>query len=529
MTNNQLARYFTRLAKIMEFHGENVFKIKAYNVVADVLKKSDDDFSIMSRDELEKIPGVGKAIADKITEIYQTGTLKTLEKYLALYPPGIEELLSIKGLGPKKVRQLWEELGVSSPGELIYACEENRLTGLKGFGARTQEDIKQKATFFTSSKGLFLMPSVLDAADRLTALLPKNGKTIIVGDLARRLPVVKGIELLTTIKQEEFESLAVLSGEDNTEFDGIPVFMYFCSDPVFNEEQLRLTSSESFYRMALRCQEEGEKTVDEILRDFAPYRRENSELIQFKGPLYPQVAVEDIKGVIHVHTSYSDGSQSLEDMAMYCRNQGYHYLVVTDHSQSAVYANGLSPERLKEQWAEIDHLNTIMATFTIFRGIESDILADGSLDYNTEVLSGFECVIASVHSGLKMDDGRATERLIKAIENPYTRILGHPTGRLLLSRAGYTPDMHKILDACAANNVAIEINSNPWRMDLDWKWYEKACEKGIYLSINPDAHSLAGVSDIQWGVWVAGKTNINPDFILNKMPVDEFKNWLQRK
>jgi len=513
----------------MEFHGENFFKIKAYEAVADVLKKSDLDFSGMSGEELEKIPGVGKAISEKIIEIYQTGNLKTLEKYLALYPPGIEDLLSIKGLGPKKVRQLWEELGVCTPGELIYACEENRLTSLKGFGEKTQEDIKQKAAFFTASKGFYLFSSILPAARRFVNMLSDHDESVLVGDLARRLPVVKGIELLTTLEMEEVRLMGRLSADEVPEFEGIPVFISSCNKANFDIEQLKLTSSELFYSSALDSLNNGHMTIKDILKKFEPYRRENSAHIHSKGQIYSPVAPEDIKGVIHVHTTYSDGSQSLASMAQHCIDQGYKYLVVTDHSQSAIYANGLLPDRITDQWAEVDLLNTTMEDFTIFKGIESDILSDGTLDYSQDLLSGFECVIASVHSGLKMDSDKATERLIKAIENPFTRILGHPTGRLLLARSGYSPDMEKVLDACAANNVAIEINSNPWRMDLDWIWYEKAFHKGLYLSINPDAHSLSGISDIKWGVMVAAKANINPDCILNKMSAAEFKNWLQSK
>lgn len=529
MTNNQLARYFSRLARIMEFHGENIFKIKAYLTVADLLKKSDADFSHYSREELEKIPGVGKAIAEKITEIFQTGKLNTLDKYLALYPVGVEDLLSIKGLGPKKVRQLWEELGISSPGELIYACEENRLTDLKGFGSKTQEDIKHKALFFISSQGLYLFASIYGAAERLMAILPEKENIVLVGDVARRLPVVKGIELLTTLDKNALLSYGILSNHEILEFEGIPVFLNFYHQDNFLHEQLRLTSSAFFYDCVLNERSQEDRCVQDILQLFPAYRRENAEHLNLTYKLFPQLSNSDIRGVIHVHTDYSDGSQSLEDMAQYCSNLGYQYLVVTDHSQSAVYANGLNHDRLIEQWKEIDQLNQEMNSFYIFKGIESDILADGSLDYDTDILHRFECIIASVHTGLKMDINKATDRLIKAIENPYTRILGHPTGRLLLSRAGYSLDMEKILDACAANNVAIEINSNPWRMDLDWPWYEKASNKGIYLSINPDAHSFQGISDIRWGVMLSGKTNINPALILNKMSTEEFRRWLLSK
>ncbi len=235
---------------------------------------------------------------------------------------------------------------------------------------------------------------------------------------------------------------------------------------------------------------------------------------------------EDIRGVVHAHSTYSDGLHALQEMAESARNAGFAYLVITDHSKSAFYANGLSIERVLAQMAEIEALNAAMAPFRIFKGIESDILADGSLDYPEEILAQFEVVIASVHSNLKMDEAKATARIIRAIENPHTRILGHPTGRLLLSRPGYPLDHRAVIDACAANGVAIELNANPYRLDLDWAWIPYAIEKQVWISINPDAHSREGIRDIHFGVLAARKGGLEKSRCLNAMDLESFAEWV---
>ncbi len=243
------------------------------------------------------------------------------------------------------------------------------------------------------------------------------------------------------------------------------------------------------------------------------------------------ITFDDLKGTLHNHSTYSDGVHSLEQMAKYSKEElGLEYLGICDHSKSAFYANGLTIDRLEQQWKEIDQLNETLAPFKIFKGIESDILSDGSLDYTDDILAKFDFVVASVHSNLKMDEDKATSRLIKAIENPYTTILGHPTGRLLLSRAGYPLDFKKIIDACAANHVVIEINANPLRLDLDWRWHRYALEKGVLLSINPDAHRMEGLHDMQYGVFVARKGGLSKDKCLNAFSREEVqKLFLQKK
>ena len=244
--------------------------------------------------------------------------------------------------------------------------------------------------------------------------------------------------------------------------------------------------------------------------------------------LDPEEYVEegDIKGIVHNHSTYSDGIHDLREIATYVRDAGYGYFGISDHSKTAVYANGLSVDRVEQQHAEIESLNAELAPFVIFKGIESDILADGRLDYDDGVLSTFDFVVASVHSGLKMDEAKATTRLITAIENPYTDILGHPTGRLLLAREGYPIDHKAVIDACAANGVAIELNANPLRLDMDHEWIPYAMEKGVMISINPDAHSKEGIHNVRYGVYSARKGGLTTAMCLNAMDMDTFRQWL---
>jgi DNA polymerase (family X) len=241
------------------------------------------------------------------------------------------------------------------------------------------------------------------------------------------------------------------------------------------------------------------------------------------------ITQEDIKGIIHSHSQWSDGTHTLKEMALAARQAGMEYLVISDHSKIAFYANGLSEERIEAQHKEIDHLNKELAPFRIFKSIEADILSDGSLDYREEILATFDLVIASVHSNLKMSEEKANARLIKAIENPYTRILGHMTGRLLLSRNGYPVDHEKIIDACAANQVVIELNAHPRRLDMDWRWIRKALDKGVLISIDPDAHSIEGYNDVKYGVLAAQKAGVKPKENLSSFTLSEFQDFLLRK
>lgn len=526
----------------MELHNENPFRTKAMASASFKLDKLPFRIDEASLEELSAQQGIGKSTAEKAKEVVQTGTFKELQELLANTPSGVVEMLNIKGLGPKKVQIIWQDLGIESVGELLYACNENRLVEAKGFGLKTQEEIKKSIEFSISNQGWFLYAKVLSQAENFYTILKTHFPSSLLsftGDFRRKCEVLSTVDLLISENIDAVEKFLgnytlVEKTENSLEITDELGFTFkvFSTnindfwrdlilstgstahlDLLFNilSDLPSLSSEEAIYRN-LRLDyiepelREGLDEIDRAQNHTLPH------LIQFK----------DLKGTLHNHSTYSDGVHSLEQMAVYCKdNLGLEYLGICDHSRTAVYANGLSIERLEEQWKEITALNEKLSPFKIFRGIESDILSDGSLDYPDDVLAKFDFVVASVHSNLKMDEDKATARLIKAIENPYTTILGHPTGRLLLSRSGYPIDYKKIIDACAANHVVIEINANPLRLDLDWKWHRYAVEKGVLLSINPDAHRTEGLLDMHYGVFVAQKGGLEAKNCLNTYSLAE--------
>lgn len=549
MTNKEIAKNFQLLGSIMELHGENPFKIRSYQNAYRTLRALEQPLAGMADEEIAAIKGVGSAISGKIRELLETGRMQTLEKYKAKTPEGIQEMLGIKGFGPKKIMSVWKGLGVESVGELLYAVNENRLVELKGFGQKTQEELKKQLEYYQRSKNKFHYAALEAEAEALLAgvqaLLPA-ARISLCGAIRRRENVLECIELLIAgagpidilfdkglLEKQGEQGGAILAKSA----EGLPVSLYHCAPEAFGSQLFRNTGGkaflEAFFRRFPSADIGGlaeERAVFEKagIPYLAPELREQEWGLELAigGSLPVLIEEQDIKGVLHAHSTYSDGANSLRSMAMYARELGYEYLGITDHSRSAFYANGLQPERLFQQWEEIEALNRELAPFRIFKGIESDILNDGSLDYEEEILRGFDFVIASVHSNLRMDEAKATQRLIAAIENPYTRILGHPTGRLLLSREGYPIGHKKVIDACAENGVAIELNANPYRLDLDWSWIPYALEKNVLISINPDAHSLEGIRDIHFGLLSARKGGLTAAMCLNAKRAGAFEEWL---
>ena len=540
LNNKQIAGKFDLLAKLMELHDDNPFKIKTYANAYLSLRKLEGNLAEMSKAELASIKGVGSTVADKIKELVETGEMKALEKFREMTPEGIQQMLSIKGLGPKKVKQIWKEMEIETIGELLYACNENRLVAYSGFGPKIQADIIEKLEYFQASQGKFLYAHVHKQAEKCLELIKTkqtSTKIEICGDVRRMMPEVKGIELLSDAALvdifPEIESMEYI--DDQWYFMAIPIFIYVTESARFDQELFRLNSSESFY--AAFSNEELSAGDDQLIfknkgLPFIPaeFREHTDALSKNESYIQNLIVVEDIQGIVHNHSTYSDGLHTLKEMADYVRDSGFKYFVISDHSKSAGYASGLNEESVLMQWNEIENLNNQFADgFKIYKGIESDILTDGSLDYSDDILAGFDLVIASVHSVLNMDEEKATRRLITAIENPYTRILGHPTGRLLLARRGYPVDYKKVIDACATNNVVIELNANPQRLDLDWTWIPYALDKHVKVAINPDAHSKESIHYIKYGVAAARKGGLTKDMCLNTMNKEAFDQWLSRK
>lgn len=546
MSNKEIANAFQDLAKIMELHKENKFKIRSYSSAYITLRKLGTPLSEMSDAEINDIKGVGKAIAGKIRELLDNGEMATYNKYRDKTPAGVQEMLKIKGFGPKKVLVIWQEMGIETIGELLYACVENRLIEAKGFGQKTQEDLRQKLEYYLKSKDSFhfatLEEGANDLINKLKTKLP-TAQIALTGAMRRLNPIVEHIEILIASDEAILpifdEENLVLNSEEKGIYQAktdkaTPVKIYHCQANEFGSKQFWFTGNQPFIDAFIA--QSPIKTFKNIATEKAifeaanlpyvlPELREEETIIDIAkaGNLPTLIEETDLKGVIHTHTTYSDGLNTVQEMADYAKSFGYQYIGITDHSKSAFYANGLKPERLHQQWAEIDQLNAVYGNdFKILKGIESDILNDGSLDYEEDILQQFDFIIASVHSNLKMDINKATNRLIKAIENPYTSILGHPTGRLLLSREGYPIDHPKVIDACAANGVYIELNAHPYRLDLDWTWIPYALEKGVKISINPDAHSTKGIHDIHFGALAARKGMLTQEMCLNALGVMDF-------
>lgn len=532
MDNKSIAQHFDLLAKLMELHDENPFKFKSYNFAARHIKNIAIPLENLTIEELEQIEGIGKAIAAKIFHLCQTGHLDLLDKYLQVTPNGVVDLLSIKGIGPKKISMLWKDLEIESIGELYYACKENRLVTLKGFGAKTQQNILEQIEFIQQHANSFLFVTLETLAlDVIQELQTEYNFSIqLCGNIRRLFPILEQIDILVgSTDSQQQQSI-------KEKYQEYPIEFHFCTEADFTYTLFQLSSDENHFNkikeyLNNKTAFESEQQIYETakLPFIIPALRDNHlewNLIE-NNQINDIIKLSDIKGVIHNHSKYSDGNNTIAEMAQACIDSDYEYLVMSDHSQSAFYANGLKEHDIIKQHQEIDKINKNISQFKIFKSIESDILYDGRLDYPNEILAQFDLVIASVHSQLNMQEDKAMERLIKAIENPYTTILGHMTGRLLLSRKGYPVNHQKIIDACAANKVVIELNANSHRLDIDYTWIDYCMEKGVWISINPDAHNVNGIKDIRYGVNVAQKGALLKEMTLNALNLPKFELWLK--
>ncbi len=551
MTNYQIADHFALLGKLMDIHGENSFKSKSYSIAAYNIERLPEEAGTMDDATLFSMKGIGDSTGKKIKELLTTGKMPALEEILAKTPHGILDMLQIKGLGPKKIAVIWSELNIESLGELEYACNENRLVSLKGFGAKTQESVLQNIAYFKQNIGFHLWAEVQQFTytilDQLKKTFPE-ARFIPTGDLRRQCETLEFVEIVTDVKQQrlvdDFTALAETTVEEVAEgcvqvsITGQPRLRFFhAGGETFYNKLFVTTGSEAFvnafrenYTLSETPASEEEIFTLNNLPVIPAMMRETAEVLNKPASAFSSlIQPGDIKGIIHSHSKWSDGVNTLEEMAVAARDKGLEYLVISDHSQTAVYADGLKPDRIAAQHQEIDMLNAKLAPFKIFKSVESDILGDGSLDYNEQVLATFDMVIASVHSNLKMSQEKAMERVLTAIRNPYTTVLGHPTGRLLLSRKGYPLDHKVIIDTCAEHGVVIEINAHPRRLDIDWRWIEYAMERGVLLSIDPDAHSIDGYRDTYFGVMVAQKGGLTAASNLSSFSLADLEAFLEKK
>ncbi len=538
--NYHIADLFSLLSKLMDIHGENSFKAKSYAAAAFSIEKLPVQLAEVDPSKIASYKGIGESTAKKVIEILQTGELKVLNDLIAKTPPGVIEMLSIKGLGPKKISTIWHEMGIESIGELLYACEENRLLLYKGFGEKTQTGVKDSIAFFLKNKDIHLYADVeayaLSIDKGLKEKFPGE-QFALTGEFRRQMEVIHQLEWVSTAHTDKLE---IFFTSNNFELNDKNETCFSVKGPQNVLLKFHHTTKEQFGSTLFTT-----SASDEFLADWGTVPTAADEMQVFEqkkiGYIQPflrekfeNTVITDIieqstvKGIIHSHSNWSDGSNTIEQMALAAREQGFEYLVISDHSKSAGYANGLSVERIVAQHQQIDELNSRLKGFRIFKSIEADILGDGSLDYDDEILATFDLVIASIHSNLKMTEEKAMMRLLNAIENPYTTILGHMTGRLLLSRNGYPVDHKKIIDACIANSVVLELNAHPRRLDIDWRWIDEAVQKGALISINPDAHEISGYDDIRYGVLAAQKGKLPASKNLSSFSLQEFEDYLMK-
>jgi DNA polymerase (family 10) len=565
---SEIAGLFDSFADLLEFKGENPFKIKAFRNGSSAISNIEGDLEpLIKSGAVKDIKGIGKGLQSIIQEYYENGYSVEYESLLNEIPEGITELLKIRGLGVKKIKLLVDELGVNSLDELAKACKENKVASIKGFGNKTEESILKEIERINASKDFSLLSASEIEANRILSILNDiEGikKIEITGELRRSCEIISKIEYVILVDSEvsflpnlknkvvvkdSFSKKIISKNSNEKTFElvykgceiepslSIKVFIYYTNAP---EDFIRLlyitTGSKEFTEAYDLSELEHAPVKDEagIFNEFnmkyvIPEMREKEYLTAAPGlKANSDLDFELFQGLLHFHTNASDGKNSLTDMVSAAKEFGFKYAAVCDHSKSAYYANGLNEERILLQKKEIAGI-TFENGLRILQGVESDILKDGELDFTDEFLKEIDFVVASIHSRFNMTEDEMTSRIIKAVENPYTDLLGHPTGRLLLARAPYKVNIRKVIEACARNEVAIEINANPHRLDLDWRNIYYAREKGCLFSINPDAHDIYGITDIKYGIKVARKAGLKSAEVINCFDYESFIKFLNRK
>ncbi len=557
MSNSDIAEIIELTGKLLDLHNLEEMRSKIYLSSVFNLERIEEPLAEKTENELMEIRGIGKLMAKNIVEIVKTQTLAELQNLISLTPEGVFGLFKVKGLGVKKIKILWKELGIDNINDLKIACQNGKIKDTKGFGGKTQDSILESLAFLQAQQGKLRMNIAEDLSNRIVEIIKDFYSDVFaVGQVIRKCEVVDLLQFI--IVKDGFGSIKLPENifEHDLKNSSPSVWRGFFVGNQVKIEIEKVNSKDFIVKKFIKNSDEkhlkfingnGLSLIShlnsevfssevEIYKNFGfpyiiPEMREGlSEFEWCKShDIHELVSFESLKGTLHNHSTYSDGNHSLKQMADYCKSLGLHYFGIADHSQTAQYASGLKPEIVLKQQKEIDILNENYLDFKILKGIESDILINGNLDYEVEILKTFDYVVASVHSVLNMDLEKATNRLIKAIENPFTSILGHLSGRLLLSRNSYPLDYPKIIDACAANKVSMELNASPYRLDIDWRWIQLCLEKGVMISINPDAHEMSGILDMHYGVSVARKAGLISKMTLNCLSLSEILKVLKKK
>ena len=579
MDKSQVADILDEIATLLELKGENVFKTRAYRAGARTIESLPEDLGqLVAEDRLSGIPGIGDALRQKITELVTTGHLVYHDELKATFPPGVFELLQIPGLGPKKVKALLEQLGVSDVATLEQACHDHRVAALTGFGAKTEANlllsIAQRRTYQSQHR----YGDVFGLAEGLVDELRSHPAVIrasVAGSLRRGKEVLKDLDLLASSSKPQavmdfFVQLPGVEritnhGETKSSVlfgGGLQCDLRVVSDKEYPYALHHFTGSkEHNVAMRQRAIAQGKKlsewglfkeekkkdaepvetlipcrTEEEIFKDLGlqyipPELRENLGEIETAeaGKIPRLVEWQELQGTFHCHTDASDGKNTLAEMADAAAELGLDYLGLADHSKSSFQANGPDETRFLAQQEAIRAINKSRSDIRLFTGVECDILKEGKLDFPDDFLATFDYVVASVHAGFTAAEDEMTKRVIRAMENPHVTMLGHATGRLLLKREAYAINLNKIIDCAAETGTWIELNANPWRLDMDWRWWKKARDKGVRCVLNPDAHSTEDFGYLRVGTQIARKGWLRKEDVVNTRPLAEIGKLLQVK
>ncbi len=575
MEKAAVASILDEIASLLLLKGENPFRARAYENASRAISTLEGDLDTLVRNgKLAGTPGLGPGLIQNITELVTTGHMLLYDQLQAEIPPGLKAMLRIPGLGPKRIKQIHDALGIATITDLEQACQANKIATLPGFGKKTQDNILRGIQFLAQHQDYYLYPVAYAEAEQIVERLrplPGIVRISIAGSLRRRKEVVHDIDVVASVTDDSqrgaimdafttMPNVVTITGKGDTKSSvvltpGIAMDLRLCTDDIYPTMLHHFTGSKE-HNVALRgfAQDHGMKVSewglfrgDQLLpvkdetefyatlgMDFVPpeMREDNGEIQAALAHTLPTTLLTegDLRGPLHCHSTWSDGKATIREMAEASMKLGYRYIGICDHSKVAAYAGGLTEERVRLQQEEIDKLNEEYAgRFRILKGTECDILRDGALDYNDETLARFDFVVASIHSNFNLPPEEQTKRLLRALENPYMSILGHPTGRVLLSRDGYGLDMEAVIDRAGELGVCIEINANPLRLDLDWRWLRRARERGVKIPICPDAHNTDGIADLRYGVGIARKGWLGPADVPNTLDIDDLLAFFKQQ